>query len=266
MFRGFRNVGSSSQGRAEMTTRTIEQSPQLYARIGGVLYLIIMLVGLFGDAVVRDRLVVAGDAVATAANVMSHESLWRFHVAAELFLLICAVALLLILFALLRPVSKDLALLAVFFNLVSIGIEAATTMYLLEALFPLGNARYLKAFTPEQLYAMATLSLKSHGYGFGVSLIFFGCFCIIVGYLIFRSGYLPKTIGVLMQIAGVCYLTNSFALILAPAVANRLFPAILVPAFIGEASLCLWLLVKGVNVEKWKEKASAWRSKVPKYN
>src|SRR5438034_8028019 len=172
-----------------------------------------------------------------------------------LFLLICAVALLLILFVLLKPVSKDLALLAVFFNLVAIIIEAAITMRLLEALFPLGNVGYLKAFTPEQLYAMASLSLKSHGYGFGVSLIFFGCFCLIVGYLIFKSGYLPKTIGVLMQIAGVCYLTNSFALILSPAVANRLFPAILVPAFIGEASLCLWLLVKGVKVEKWEKAA-----------
>ena len=133
------------------------------------------------------------------------------------------------------------------------GNNAAATMYLLEALFPLGNAGYLKAFPPEQLYAMASLSLKSHGYGFGVSLLFFGCFCVIVGYLIFRSGYLPKTVGVLMQIAGVCYLANSFALILSPAVANRLFPAILVPAFIGEASLCLWLFVKGVKVEKWEE-------------
>src|SRR3989475_4493651 len=240
-----------------MTSRSIETSPQLYARIGGVLYLIIIVVGLLCEAFVRRRLSVAGNAAATAANVMSHESLWRFHIAAEIFLLICAVALLLILFVLLRPVSRDLALLAVFFNLVSIGIEAATTMYLLEALFPLGNAGYLKAFTPEQLYAMATLSLKSHGYGFGVSLLFFACFCLIVGYLIFRSGYLPKTIGVLMQIAGVCYLTNSFALILSAAVANRLFPAILVPALIGEVSLCLWLLVKGVNVEKWEEKASA---------
>ena len=242
-----------------MTARTVETSPQLYARIGGVLYLIIIVVGLFGEAFVRDRLIVSGDATATAANIMSHESLWRFHIAAELFLLICAVALLLILFVLLKPVSRDLALLAAFFNLVAIIIEAATTMRLLEALFPLGNAGYLKAFTPEQLYAMASLSLKSHGYGFGVSLLFFGFFCVIVGYLIFRSGYLPKTIGVLMQIAGACYLTNSFALVLAPAVANRLFPTILVPAFIGEASLCIWLLVKGVNVEKW-EKASAWRS------
>jgi hypothetical protein len=245
-----------------MTDRTVKTSPRLYARISGVLYLIIIVIGLFGEAFVRDRLVVPGDAAATAANIKSMESLWRFHIATELLLLICAVTLLLILFVLLRPVSRDLALLAAFFNLVSIGMEAATAMYLLGALFPLGSAGYLKAFRPEQLYAMVSLSVKSHGYGFGVSLIFFGCFCLVVGYLIFRSDFLPKAIGVLMQIAGLCYLTNSFALIVAPNFANRIFPAILVPAFVGEASLCLWLLVKGVNVQRWKEQASAageWR-------
>ena len=242
-----------------MTDNAIETSPQLYARFGGVLYLIIIVIGLFGEAFVRDRLIVSGDAAATAANIMSHESLWRFHIAAELFLLICAVSLLLIFVILLRPVGRDLILLAAFFNLVAIVIEADITLHLIEALFPLGNAGYLKAFAPEQLYALASLSLKSHGYGFGVSLLFFGCFCLIVGYLIFRSDYLPKTIGVLMQIAGVCYLTNSFALILSPAVANRLFPAILVPAFIGEVSLCLWLLVKGVDVDTWEETASVLR-------
>ena len=242
-----------------MTDHTVNSSPKLCARIGGALYLIIIVIGLFGEAFVRDKLIMSGDAAATAANIMSHESLWRFHIAAELFLLICAVALLLILYALLRPVSRDLALLAVFINLVSIGIEAATTMYLLQALFPLGNAGYLKAFTREQLYAIASLSIKSHSYGFGVALIFFGCDCLLLGYLIFRSGYLPKALGVLMQIAGLSYLTNSFALILSPAFANRLFPAILLPAFVGEASLCLWLLVKGVNVPKWQEQVSVGR-------
>src|SRR5690349_10840226 len=145
----------------------VETSPQAYARTGGVLYLMIIVVGLFGEAFVRDRLIVSGDATATAANIRSVESLWRFHIAAELFLLFCAVALLLILFVLLRPVSRDLALLAAFFNLVSIGVEAAITLYLVEALFPLGSAGYLKAFTPEQLYAMTSLSLESHSYGFG---------------------------------------------------------------------------------------------------
>jgi len=242
-----------------MTDRTVETSPQLYARIGGVLYLIIIVVGIFDEAFVRNRIIVSGDATATAANIRSLESLWRFGIAAEFFLLICAVALTLIFFVLLRPVSRDLALLAVFFNLVSVAVEAAVQLYLLGALFPLGKAEYLRAFEPEQLYALASLSVKSHSYGFGVALIFFGCVCLILGYLIFKSGFLPKALGVLMQIAGLSYLTDSFALILAPTFANRIFPAVLVPAFVGEASLCLWLLVKGVNVEKWEEKASAWR-------
>ncbi len=242
-----------------MADRTVETSPQVYARIGGVLYLIIIVVGIFDEAFVRNRIIVSGDATATAANIRSLESLWRFGIAAEFFLLICAVALTLIFFVLLRPVSRDLALLAVFFNLVSVAVEAAVQLYLLGALFPLGKAEYLRAFEPEQLYALASLSVKSHSYGFGVALIFFGCVCLILGYLIFKSGFLPKALGVLMQIAGLSYLTDSFALILAPTFANRIFPAVLVPAFVGEASLCLWLLVKGVNVEKWEEKASAWR-------
>src|SRR5213082_1805367 len=240
-----------------MTDRSIEFSPQLYAIIGGALYLIIIVIGLFGEAFVRDKLIVSGDAAATAKNIMASESLWRFHVAAELFLLICAIVLLMILFVLLKPVSRELTLLALYFNLVSIGLEAATTMYLVVALFPLGNAAYLKAFSPEELYAMATLSLKAHGYGFGVSLLFFGCFCVVIGRVIYKSGFLPKVIGALMQIAGLCYLTDSFALILSPAFANRLFPAILLPAFVGEASLCLWLLTKGVSVQRWKEQARA---------
>src|SRR5713226_74980 len=246
-----------------MTDHTVETSPQLYARIGGLLYLIIIVVGLFDEAFVRDRIIVSGNATATAANIRSLGSLWRFGIAAEFLLLICAVALTLIFFVLLRPVSRDLALLAVFFNLVSVAVEAAVQLYLLGALFPLGKTEYLRAFEPEQLYALASLSVKSHGYGFGVALIFFGCVCLIDGYLIFRSGYFPKTIGVLMTIAGLSYLTNSFALILVPTFANRIFPAVLVPAFVGEASLCLWIIVKGVNVPKWKEQASAaeeWRT------
>jgi hypothetical protein len=128
-------------------------------------------------------------------------------------------------------------------------------------LFPLGKAEYLRAFSQPQRDALASLSVRSHTYGFGVSLIFFGCFCLIVGHLIFRSDYLPRVLGVLMQIAGLSYLTNSFALLLAPSFASRLFPAILVPAFVGEASLCLWLLVKGVNVEKWQARANAQRTR-----
>ncbi len=240
-----------------MKENQVEASPRVLSRIGGVLYLIIIVGGLLGEAFVRNRLIVPGDATATAANIRSLESLWRFGAAAEFFMLICTVSLTLILFVLLRLVSREFALLAIFFNLISIAVEAANELQLLAALSPLGNAEYLRAFEPEQLYALASLSLRSYGYGFGVSLIFFGCECLILGYLIFRSGYLPKAVGVLMQVAGLCYLTNSFALILAPTFASRIFPAILIPAFVGEASLCLWLLVKGVNMEKWKAQANA---------
>ena len=240
-----------------MQENRIQSSPRALARLGGLLYLVIIVLGLFGEAFVRDRIVVSGDAAATAANIRAMEPLWRFGIGSELLLLTCAVILTVIFYVLLRPVSRDLALLAVCFNLVSIAIEAGIQLQLLAALFPLGTAPYLRAFAPEQLYAMASLAVKLHGYGFGVSLLFFGWVCLLDGYLIFRSGYLPKTIGVLMQIAGLSYLINSFALILAPHVANRLYPAILVPAFVGEASLCLWLLVKGVNLEKWKLLASS---------
>jgi len=224
-------------------------NPRTLARIGGLLYLTIIGIGLWGEMFVRDKLVVSGDAMATAANIRAHETLWRVHIAAELFLLVCAIVLLQILFILLRPVNADLAWLAVFFNLVSISIEAVMAISLIETLFPLTGR--LEAFTPAQLSAMSSLSLKSHSYGFGVSLLFFAAFCVVVGYLIFKSRYMPKTVGVLMQIAGVCYLVNSFALIVSPALANQLFPAILLPSFIGELSLALYLLIAGVNLDAW---------------
>jgi len=94
-----------------------------------------------------------------------------------------------------------------------------------------------------------------------VALIFFGCFCIIAGYLIFKSGYFPKIIGVLMEIAGLCYLIDSFALIVAPNFANLIFPGILLPSFVGETSLCLWLIVKGVNVQGFQERVGANRER-----
>ncbi len=244
-----------------MEAHQVEASPRLLTGIGGVLYLLIIVGGLFGEAFVRNGLIVAGDATATAANIRSMESLWRFGIALEFFMLTCTVVLALILFILLRPVNRDLALLAIFFNLVTVAVEAVNEQQLVAALLPLGNAGYLSVFAPEQLDVMASLSVTAYSYGFGVSLIFFGCECLVLGYLIFRSGYLPKTVGVLMQIAGLCYLTNSFALLLAPTFANQIFPTILIPAFVGEASLCLWLIVKGVNAEKWKAQVGTQSSR-----
>jgi hypothetical protein len=116
-------------------------------------------------------------------------------------------------------------------------------------------------FTPEQLNAMASLSLKSRAFGFGIALLFFGPFFLVTGYLIFRSTYFPRAIGILYQIGGVAYLANGFVLLLAPRFAGQIFAIIVLPAFVGEASFCLWLLIKGVNMERWKAQADGQSSR-----
>jgi hypothetical protein len=108
-----------------------------------------------------------------------------------------------------------------------------------------------------QLQVLANLALSSHDIAFNIALIFFGLTCLVNGYLIFRSGYLPKFVGVLMQIAGLSYLTACFASLFAPAFADLITPAILLPPLIGELSFCLWLLIKGVNIAKWHERVNA---------
>lgn len=237
-----------------MTTPTIEASPQVYARIGGVLYLMIIVAGAFGEVFVRGTLIVSGDAVSTANNIMASQSLWRIGIAGDIITHVLDIPLMLVLYVLLKPVNKNLALLALLFNLIQTAVLVANELLLLVPLFLLGNADYLKAFEPGQLYALTYLFVKLQEYGFGIGLIFFGFACLIYGYLLFRSGYFPRALGVLMAIAGLSYLTNSFTLVLAPAYAGTIFP-VLVLALIGELSLCLWLMMKGVDVSKWKKRA-----------
>ncbi|HEV3017820.1 MAG TPA: DUF4386 domain-containing protein [Burkholderiaceae bacterium] len=239
-----------------MASRSVETSPQGYARLGGALYLAIIVLGAFFEGFVANTLVVPGDAATTAHNIASSPDLWRLSVAGNLIVPLCAVPLLWIEYLLLRPVSKQLVLLAVLFNLVSLAVEAISKLFLLVVMPTLGNAEYLKAFEPQQLQILANLALRSHDVAFNIALIFFGCTCLVNGYLIFRSGYLPRLIGILMQVAGASYLTACFAALFAPAFADLITPAILVPPLIGESSFCLWLLVKGVNVPKWKERIS----------
>lgn len=239
-----------------MANLKTETSPQIYARIGGVLYLTLILVGIFAVVFVRGKLIVAGDATATANNMIASQLLWRIGIAADLVMHVFDIPIMLIIYILLRPVNKNIALLALLFNLIQTAVLVANKLNLVAALLQLESVDYLKTVDPYQLQAQMYLSLKLHDIGFGIGLIFFGFTCLVNGYLIFRSGYLPKTIGVLIQIAGLCYLTNSFALLLAPKFAHIIFPIILVPAFIGELSFCLWLIVKGVNVPKWNKQVS----------
>ncbi len=237
-----------------MTNAPVSLSPQRYARIGGLLYLLLIAVGSWAQLFVRGAIIVSGDATATAHNIMASQSLWRAGIGGDLLMHLCDVGVMIVFYVLLKPIHRNLALLAVLFNLVQTAVLVANKMALVIPLFLLGDAGYLKAFAPQQLHALAYISLRAHDYGFGFGLIFFGAVCLIQGYLIRRSGYLPKALGVLMQIAGACYLLNSFALILAPAFASTLFPAIMLPPIVAESSLAIWLVVKGVDLPKWEEK------------
>jgi hypothetical protein len=227
-------------------------SPQVYARVGGVLYLIIIVAGLSGELFVRGSLVVPGNAAATATNIIQSRYLWRAGIAGDLLMHVCDVGLMLVFYVLLRPVNRNLARLAILFNLVQTSVLVANKLNLVVPLFLLGDAAYLKTFTPEQLQALSYVAIRTHDYGFAFGLIFFGVECVIVGYLIVRSLYLPRTLGVMMQIAGACYVVNSFAVLVYPPIGTKLFPFILLPPFVAELSLALWLLVRGVDVRKWQ--------------
>ena len=234
-----------------MAERSTVTSPQAYARIGGVLYLMIIAAGATGELFVRGSQVVSGNAAATAHNILASPYLWRAGIAGDLVMHVCDVGLMLVFYVLLRPVSRTLAMLAVLFNLVQTSVLVANKLNLVLPLFLLADVGYLQAFTPEQRQALSYVAIRAHDYGFGVGLIFFGVECVVVGYLIVRSWYLPRTLGVMMQIAGACYVINSFAVILYPPLGSRLFPFILLPPFVAELSLASWLLVKGVDVTAW---------------
>ena len=234
---------------------TGETLPKIYARIGGVLYLIIIIVGLFVEMHIRAKFIVSGNATSTAINIIASEQLWRIGFAGSLIMLMCAIPLALIMYVLLCPVNRNIALLAVFFNLVSIAVEAFNNLNMFAALFPLGSSDYLKAFEPRQLHVLAYHALRMHTLSYNISLLFFGMNCFFWGYLIFKSDYFPKIVGVLLIICSVCYVANSFAWFLAPKFAAMLIPGILIPCFIAEVSVCLWLIVKGVNVPNWNKQA-----------
>jgi hypothetical protein len=242
-----------------MTKNSIETRPNLYARIGGALYLVIIALGIFSQVFVRDRVSVAGDAVATAANLTSMETLWRAGIATEVLMAIATVMLAMVYYYLLRPVHKEINLLAVLLRMTSVAVQTGALVYLLLALYPLLNPAFTKTFAPDQLAAFASMAIRSHSYGYSMALLFTGCTFLVHGWLIFKSGYLPKFLGVLIEIAGIGYISNGFAQILFPNVAGLVFMTIILPVFIGETTLSLWLLIRGVNTDKWNASVASAR-------
>lgn len=237
-----------------MPERHASPPPVAIARLGGVMYLLIIVLGLFAEIFVRQRLTAGNDVMVVAANIREHELLWRLGVAAELASLVCVTVLMLTWLAVLRPVNRELAWLAIFFVLTAHAVAAMASLQTLGALFPLSGARSLASFTPEQLAALASLAQRERENTFGLSLLLSGCFFVIAGPMIYRSGYLPKIVGALYTVAGAGYIVHTFTLILAPAAANVVFMVVGPLILLGEAMLSLYLLIKGVNVDAWNRR------------
>jgi hypothetical protein len=227
------------------------------ARIAGAMYFFVIVTAAFAEIFVRGKLVVRGNAAATATNILTHESLYRLGGSADLINLVCDVGLALLFYELLKPVSRSLALLAAFFRLTHVGILTVSILFHFAALFFLTGTHDPSVFDTAQLQEQALMCLSFQSRGYTLCLVYFGFACVLLGILIYRSTFFPRVLGVLMAIAGLCYVTSSFARLISPTFASHLFPYILFPGVLGEWSLALWLLVRGVNMQRWEEKASA---------
>lgn len=217
------------------------------ARIAGLCYLLVIATGLFAEVFVRQALRVPGDAIATAQNIKASAMLYRWGYVADLFNFIIGLPGILIMYVLFKPVNNYFIKLAMFFVLIQTAVIAVNLLNQFSPLLLLSNAPYLAPLQPNQLAALALHSLNLQAVGYATGLVFFGFYCIIIGCLIVKSSIIPKLIGVLYAIAGLSYLANSFILLLSKDFSNPWFTYIALPAFIGELSLCLWLLVKGVK-------------------
>jgi hypothetical protein len=233
-----------------------EVSPQVYARIGGWLYLLIFVTG-FISMTLQSGIVVSGDPVATAAHLMGSQNQWRLSIVSELITFSCDIPLAVIFFILLRPVNPALSLLSAFFRFAEAVIGCAIVALHVVPLLLLGGGAYLKAVDPHELQAFALLSIKLYNYAFGIALVPFGIHCVLLGYLVFKSTYLPKAFGVLLVLAGFAYVANSFALLAVRAIAGVTFIAMFATGVPAELGLTLWLILFGVNVARWNERTNA---------
>jgi hypothetical protein len=232
-----------------MITRPAETSPLTIARIAGLLYLLVVPLGVFGSLYVPSRLIVSGDAVTTANNLMASELLFRFSIVSDLLAPLVLIFVVLFLYKLLKPVNKNMARLMMIFLLLGVPIALISKVNQFIALQLLSGADYLTVFTREQLQALALLFLRLHDRGGTIASIFWGLWLFPMGYLVFKSGFFPRILGILLMIACFGYVINSFAIFLGYTVNVGLIAAL------GEVLFILWLLIKGVNVEQWKKRA-----------
>ncbi|MGH7726677.1 MAG: DUF4386 domain-containing protein [Candidatus Eiseniibacteriota bacterium] len=235
-------------------TRAIEISDaslQRKARAAGVLYLLTIVTGVFSQVFVSDRLVAAEPAV-TAQNILANSDLFRLGYTVYLIEMACNIAMTAVFYDLLRPAGKGLSFLAAMLGLAGCIIKTMSRLFYLAPLSVLGNEHYLAAFSGPQLESLAQLLLRLNAQGAGMALVFFGFYALVKGWLILRSTFLPRFLGVLSLAGGVGWLA-----FLSPPFGSRVFPYVALIGLLGALTTVVWLLVKGVDTRRWKEQARA---------
>jgi hypothetical protein len=232
--------------------RIAKQSPRSKARLAGLFYVLTAATSVFGQSFVLSKLVAEGDPAATAIRILAHQPLFRLGFGVLLLSIVFSIAMTVLFYELFKPVNKTTSLVAAFIHLVGLAIMGFGSLLQLAPLVLLGGGQYLKVFQVGELQTLAYVSLQFSAQAFDAFIVFFGFYCVLLGYLIFKSTFLPRTVGTLMALAGLGYLT-----FLAKPLANYLAPYNLFPAAVGEISLMLWLLIVGVNVQRWNERVAA---------
>jgi len=240
--------------------RTTEMSPRTKARFAGALYLLTIIAGVYAQAFISDHLVVFGDAARTASNILANQSLYRFGFTVYLLEMAGQIATVVLFYQLLKPVSRTGAMLAAAFELIGCGIKTFSRLFYFAPLLVLGGGVWsLSAFNKEQLDSIALLLLRINDNGAAIALAFFGFSTVLQGWLIYRSGFLPRWLGVIEIIGGFGWLT-----FLSPPLGMRVFIYVAVYALLGLLATIVWLLTVGVDDERWRQRAaqaasSIWR-------
>ena len=231
-------------------------SIQKTARITGLLILIMAAIAAFSMAYVPTTLIVPGDAATTAQQIMAAEGLFRLGMVGDMAIFLIEIALCALLYVLLKPVSPTISLIAAFARLAMTIIQGINVLNYLAVLLLLGGTSYLTSFAPDQQQALAALLLNAHDSAVLIWGVAFALHLLLSGYLVYRSGYLPRLVGGLLIIAALCYFTQSFGNLLFPQ-SKALFTSIGLLSIV-EIALPLWLLIKGVNVVAWQKRAPAF--------
>jgi len=234
------------------SARLTEMSPKMKARLAGALFLITIVLGGFAQGYIAGSLVVSGDATATATNILAHQSLYRLAFATYLIEMACQIAMTVLFYELLKPVSKSASLLAATFGLVGCTIKTLSRLFFFAPLLVLGGAHYLSVFDAKQLQALAFLSLRVNYAAETIAVVFFGLNTVMMGYLLFKSTFLPRWLGVLTVVGGLGWIIYLYE-----PVAHQLESYIVGVGVIGAFVTVVWLLIYGLNEQRWYEQSNA---------